>query len=68
MIYFSAVKCADPNEEYINAIFSEMTCSDQVQRSISPVRECRCKPGYLRDSGKCILPSTCREGTLEPFS
>ncbi|XP_077295242.1 zonadhesin-like isoform X2 [Arctopsyche grandis] len=53
------IKCADPNEEYINAIFSEMTCSEQVQRSISPVKECRCKPGYLRDSGKCVLPSTC---------
>lgn len=47
---------------YITAIFSERTCDNQVPKPIDPpVSGCQCTGAYVRENGKCILPSDCRE-------
>lgn len=60
-VFLLAVICKDPNEEYATCLFSEPSCSEQIPKSITPTQECRCKPGFLRENGKCVLFSDCRE-------
>lgn len=49
-------------EEYVLTYLSEPTCLQQIPSSlVVPVKECRCKTGYVRENGRCILPTMCRK-------
>lgn len=61
LFYFSAVKCKDPNEEYILAKTGEATCDNLNPLSCTPVKECRCRSGYVRYRGICIKANACRK-------
>lgn len=59
--FIAAVKCKDPNEEYVLAKIGEPTCDNPNPYSCVPVTECRCKSGYVRERGVCIKPKYCRK-------
>lgn len=54
--------CSNQFEEYIATSISEPTCVEPIPKSLpSQVKECRCKNGYVRHNGQCILPTSCRK-------
>lgn len=56
-----AAKCKDPNEVFVLAKYGEPTCDVPSPKPCSPVSECRCKDGYVRNNGVCIKPCDCRK-------
>lgn len=62
---FTAIKCKDINEEVVLAKYSEPSCDEPTTKEITPVEECRCRSGYFRYNGKCVLPIECRKFVMQ---
>nr|UPQ64757.1 zonadhesin-like protein 1 [Plectrocnemia conspersa] len=54
-------KCDDPNEIFGVYTTGEKTCFGVGPAPCKPVKECRCRDGYVRYEGKCIKPCDCRK-------